>query len=117
MTAPDVAAFRARIVERVDTLGPDDLAAVAWIVEQLPGEQLRASCEEVTARGWCSSSATRVVVPTTLTDHTRAALLSVLRDVSRLVLRRIYPAHRTREEVLSDEASRRTTALVKAGTP
>lgn len=132
MTAPDLpapdatlaevkawraAVLRRRIVERVDTLGADDLAALAWIVEQLPSDKLRASCEEVTARGWCSSSATRVVVPTTPADHTRAALLSVVRLVSRIVVGRDHPARRERGAVLADEATRRATALTKPEAP
>lgn len=92
-----------------------DLRVLAWIVRQLPGEKLRAACEEVTARGWCSSTATRVVVPTTPEEHTRSALLDVVRRVSRLVLGCEHPERRERGHVLADEAQRRVTALAKSG--
>lgn len=92
-----------------------DLRVLAWIVRQLPGEKLRAACEEVTARGWCSSTAKRVEVLTTPEEHTRAALLDVVRRVSRLVLGREHPERRERGHVLADEAERRVTALAKPG--
>lgn len=92
-----------------------DLRVLAWIVRQLPGEKLRAACEEVTARGWCSSSETRVVVRTTPEEHARASLLSLVRQAARVVIGRDHPPHRTREEVLRDEAERRVAALTKPG--
>lgn len=94
-----------------------DLRVLAWIVRQLPGEKLLAACEEVTARGWVTSSATKVTVPTTAEEDARGDLLRLVRKVARIVVGHEHPARRAREEVLADEATRRVSALAKAGQP
>lgn len=105
------------IAASASTLPVADLRVLAWMVRQLPGERLRASCEEATARGWCSAGEKRVVVQTSPEEHARGELLSLVRHVARIVLGREHPEVRKREAVLADEVARRTPVpgLVKAG--
>ena len=87
------------------------LDVLLWIASRLPASKLRATCEEIAARGWVRPDAQDVKVPMGPEDRALAELLSVVRTIEGLLFRDsegrpVVTPRRSREEVLGDAARR-----------
>ena len=102
----------AGLVEAVAGLHVDEIRALTWLVQQLPGRKLRASCEEASARGWVDRGQKDVDWQATPEELARSSWLGTWRAVIALVIGPSSSvagdvARRDREDVLRDERERR----------